>query len=427
MAMGLTAASPVGARRERGLAYLRTRAGQMLGGMIAAWVFLGGFVLFEPSPYELMFVALLPVAFVAGVGLHRATLPLLGIFVFFVPFALIGAFQSTYISLTDALIFVVVTVFLLFTSYFAANYVADAPQKHMRLMITAYSWAALAAASIGTLAYLGLIPGAETFLRYGRAKAMFQDPNVFGPFLIPPAMFALQRMLLGKGRRALWAAAVFGVLTIGVFVSFSRGAWGHLAVSALLVFFACFFLQADARQKVRMLLLAIVSLGLLMVTLAGLLSIPSVAELFETRFSAEQTYDTGETGRFGRQGYAFDLALANPLGIGPATFHNLRITEEPHNTYVSVLHVYGWGGGLAFYAFFALTIWRGVRALAVPSPNRLLMIPLVASFVPLAVECAIIDADHWRHLFLVAGMIWGVSAGYKRVGPGENRPGAALI
>lgn len=427
MALGLAATAPNAVGRSRAVTYLRTGAGTMLGGMVAAWVFLGGFVLFEPSPYELMFLALLPVAFIAGVNLHRATLPLLGIFVFFVPFALIGAFQSTYISITDALIFVGVTIFLLFTSYFAANYIADAPQKHLRLMMTAYGWAAMAAAAIGTLAYLGLIPGAETFLRYGRAKALFQDPNVYGPFLIPPAMFALQRMLLGTGRRSLWAAAMLGVLSIGVFVSFSRGAWGHMLASALIVFIACFLLQANARQKVRMLLLAIVGAGMLLVTLAGLLSIPSVNALFATRFSAEQTYDTGETGRFGRQGYAFDLALANPLGIGPAQFHNLRISEEPHNTYVNVLHVYGWGGGLAFYAFFALTLWRGVRAFAIPSPNRLLMIPLVASFVPLAIECAIIDADHWRHLFLVAGMIWGVSAGYRRVGPGEDRPGAALI
>jgi O-antigen ligase len=162
------------------------------------------------------------------------------------------------------------------------------------------------------------------------------------------------------------------------------------------------------------------------VAIGGLLSIPSVQRLFETRASA-QNYDEGESGRFGRQGYAFELALENPLGIGPLEFRNLRIREEPHNSYVNVLHVYGWGGGFAFIAFVGVTIWRGVRFVARPSPNRLLLIPLVAVFVPLAAEAAIIDVDHWRHFFLVAGLLWGVTAGYRVVAKDGDGRLSALI
>lgn len=416
-----------GERKARVSAYLRERSGKILAGMVAVWVFLGGFVLFEPSPYELMFVALLPVALFGAVSLHRATLPLLAIFIFFIPFAIIGAFQSTFFELSKALIFVVVTIFLLFTSYFVANYVADAPQERMGGMVKAYTWAAVLSALVGTLAYLGVLPGAELFLRYGRAKAAFEDPNVFGPFLILPAMFALQKVLLGTPKQVFWASIVFMIIFIGVFVSFSRAAWGHMVLSSLMVFVLGFALRADAREKVRMLILAMVGAGLLMVALIGLLSIPEVADLFAQRASAEQNYDTGETGRFGRQAYAFDLALANPWGIGPGEFFNLRITEQPHNTYVSVLHVYGWGGGLAFYLFILLTLWHGFRLLATPSANRMLMIPLISVFFPLALEAAIIDTDHWRHLFLVAGMIWGVAAGYWRVPKGQGAHQAALI
>jgi len=81
-----------------------------------------------------------------------------------------------------------------------------------------------------------------------------------------------------------------------------------------------------------------------------------------------------------------------------------------------VLHAYGWGGGLVMIAFIGITIWRGVSFLTRPSPNRRLLIPLVATFVPLAGEAAIIDVDHWRHFFLVAGLIWGVTAAYDRPG-----------
>ncbi|HTM77052.1 MAG TPA: O-antigen ligase domain-containing protein, partial [Devosia sp.] len=137
--------------------------------------------------------------------------------------------------------------------------------------------------------------------------------------------------------------------------------------------------------------------------------IPSVNALFETR-TESQDYDSGPTGRFGRQSYAFELALAHPLGIGPGEFRTMRVTEEPHNVYVQVLHAYGWGGGAMYYLLVVLTLWRGISSLRRPSPYRLMMIPLVATYAMLAGESAIIDSDHWRHYFLLAGLIWGIAA-----------------
>jgi hypothetical protein len=155
------------------------------------------------------------------------------------------------------------------------------------------------------------------------------------------------------------------------------------------------------------------------------MSIPSFVAFMELR-TQEQTYDTGESGRFGRQGYAFDLALQHPLGLGPLEFRNLRVKEEPHNTYVNVLHAYGWGGGLAFILFIGITIWRGATFLARPGPLRPLLIPLVAVFVPLAGEAAIIDIDHWRHFFLVGGLIWGVTAAWQPAARSALRRSASM-
>lgn len=392
-----------------GLAVIRARAMRLLDVMVAVWIFTGGLVLFEPSPYELTFLIVLPLAFVAGLGLYRSTFGLLAILIGFTPFALIACFQVRFTPITDALIFSIVTIFLLLTSYFIANYVAEATERRMRLVMNAYTATAVISALVGTLAYLGIMPGADIFLRYGRAKAAFNDPNVFGPFLVLPAMYALQRVLLSSGRSAIIAAIIYLVLFVGVFVSFSRAAWGHFAASSLIVLVLCFWLEAAARDKVRIMIMSLVGAVMLVVALAGLLSIPSVADLFETR-AAGQNYDSGETGRFGRQGYAFELALDHPLGIGPSEFHNLRIIEEPHNVYVSVLHVYGWGGGAFYYLLVILTLWRGIAALTRPSPYRLMMIPLVATFTMLVGESAIIDSDHWRHYYLVAGLIWGIAS-----------------
>jgi O-antigen ligase len=376
--------------------------------MVAVWIFTGGMVLFEPSPYELTFLIVLPLAFVAGMGLYRSTFGLLAILIGFTPFALIACFQVRFTPISDALIFSIVTVFLLLTAYFIANYVAEDTERRMRLVMRAYTAVAMISAMIGTLAYLGIMPGADIFLRYGRAKAAFNDPNVFGPFLILPAMYALQRLLLSSGRSAIIAGGIYMVLFVGVFVSFSRAAWGHFALSSLIVLVLCFWLEAAARDKVRIMIMSLLGAAMLVVALAGLLSIPSVASLFEQR-AAGQNYDSGETGRFGRQGYAFELALDHPLGIGPHEFRNLRIIEEPHNVYVTVLHVYGWGGGAIYYLLVILTLWRGVAALTRPSPYRLMMIPLVATFTMLVGESAIIDSDHWRHYYLLIGLIWGIA------------------
>jgi hypothetical protein len=296
----------------------------------------------------------------------------------------------------------------------------------MRVIVGAYTLAAVLSAGAGTLAYLGLIPGRDILTLYGRAKALFNDPNVFGPFLILPAMYALQRVLLGTPRRAFWAATVFMIIAVGVFASFSRAAWGHFALSAAMVYVLCFFLIAHAREKVRMLVIALIGALALVVAIGGLLSIPAVQRLFEARATA-QTYDKGETGRFGRQGYALELAIDNPLGIGPLEFRKMRIKEEPHNSYVNVVHVYGWGGGLMFIALIGTTLWRGASFVARSSPNRLLLIPLISVFLPLSLEAAIIDVDHWRHFFLVAGLIWGVTAGYPTVKKGEEARLSALV
>jgi len=391
-----------------GADFVRKRAMKLLDGVVALWIFAGGIVLIEPSPYEVMFLLVLPVAIAAGLGLYRSTFGLLAILMCFTPFALIACLQVRLAPINEALIFTAVTIFLLLTSYFVANYVAEFTEKRFRIIMGAYTVIAVILSIIGTLAYLRIMPGADFFLRYDRAKATFKDPNVYAPFLVLPAMFALQRVLLGRPLQAIMAAGVYLVLFVGVFVSFSRGGWGHFAASSIITLVLVFALESSARDKVRILLMSLVGAGMLVVALGGLLSMPQVGRFFEQRASS-QNYDTGETGRFGRQGYALELAIDHPFGIGPGEFSRMRIVEEPHNVYMSVLHVYGWGGGLMYYILVAVTLWKGVGIIFRPSPYRLMAIPVMATFSMVVAESAIIDSDHWRHFYLLIGLIWGLS------------------
>ncbi|HTJ59424.1 MAG TPA: hypothetical protein VL418_17960 [Devosiaceae bacterium] len=427
MALAEASSDHFAVQRRRGRVFVSGALTILLDRMVAFWIFLGGIVMFEPAPYEFMFALVLPLALFAGMKVYRTTAPLFIITAIFIPFAITAAFQARFTPVTTTLVYELVSIFMLLTAFFAANYVAEAPQERLRRIMAAYTLIAVLSAVAATLGYLHVIPGGYDLLTlYGRAKGLFKDPNVFGPFLIPPALYALQRILLGGKRGLVLNGIIFLALMVGVFASFSRAAWGDLLGGALIVFIASFALEATARQKVRMLILALAGVAAIGVTFAGLLSIPSVAHLFDERASVTQEYDTGTDGRFGRQGYAFGLALTNPLGIGPAEFRNLKIKEEPHDSYATVIHVYGWGGGLCFYALIVLTLLRAFTALRRRSPNRRLLIPLIATYVPLVIEAGIIDIDHWRHYYLVMGLIWGVSSGYLRLKQGEDKVSALI-
>ncbi|TDQ66152.1 O-antigen ligase-like membrane protein [Maritalea mobilis] len=399
---------------DRGVPLLAHAAMRFL---VPVWIGSGFFVLFEPAPYELLFFAVFALAMVGGMKMHWRTNNLLLAILCFIPPAYIAVTQIKYGTLMEALIFTTVTLFLMLTGYFIANYISESPWRRMRTINKAYLFAAMLSAIIGITAYLGVLPGGDVFLRFGRAKAMFNDPNVYGPFLMLPTAYVFQRILLGKPKDMLVNCIFFLILFVGIFVSFSRGAWGHLVATAGLVFLLNFMLEATAREKMRMIVLAILGTVGLFVALLGLLSIPEVQELFVQRFALVQSYDGGETGRFGRQAWGYALALQTPLGTGPSQFSSMRITEEPHNTYLKVFLDYGWFGGMAFVWMILMTLNRGIRCMAIPSPNRLLLIPALASFVPMSIEAAIIDVDHWRHYFLIMGIIWGITAGYDKVPP----------
>src|SRR3569833_4128933 len=141
-------------RRADGRAYLKARFNRLLDWTVAFWVFSGSVVITEPSPYELSFFLVLGAALFAGsFAFHRSTLGLLVLWGSLIPFALIAAFQPKFTAIPDALQFQVVTIFLLFTSFWVANYVAEAPQKRMRLIVGAYILTATLSALLGTADY----------------------------------------------------------------------------------------------------------------------------------------------------------------------------------------------------------------------------------------------------------------------------------
>jgi hypothetical protein len=145
----------------------------------------------------------------------------------------------------------------------------------------------------------------------------------------------------------------------------------------------------------------------LAVFVALLLAVDQIGTLFTERASLEQSYDTGHLGRFGRHVLGFALALEKPFGIGPLQFGSIY-PEDPHNSYLNAFMSGGWLAGFCYLTLVGVTIVIGLRYVFVSAPWQPVYFAVYAAFVGVAGESLIIDSDHWRHYFMLLGLVWGL-------------------
>ncbi len=296
--------------------------------------------------------------------------------------------------------FMLVMSYLIVSFVFFAAMVYDDPRRRLPAIWWGYVGAALIASLTGIAAYFGLLASAEFYLRFGRVTSFFNDPNVYGAFLVAPTLFVACRLSLSTSLKDIMLLPVLGVLVLGIFLSFSRGAWGNLALAA----------------------------GCGVAIIAWALSAESVSDLFAQRFSLSQSYDVGEGGRFDRQINALQQGLTAPLGMGPAQWEEIT-GLAPHNVYLNILIAGGYLSFLSYLAFIGLTLVRGTKAaLRQRSAYQPYLLVAVAALVGHAAESLIIDVDNWRHLFLIFGLCWGgiaIAAREAREEAGDWRLAAA--
>src|SRR5262249_27341115 len=147
----------------------------------------------------------------------------------------------------------------------------------------------------------------------------------------------------------------------------------------------------------------------LAVVLVLLLSIPTIGDMFKERAQLIQSYDVGQIGRFHLQELAFAALLDFPNGMGPYGFEKAHGLQQ-HNVYLQAFMVYGWIGGVTYLMLIVSTMYAGLRASLVRAPWQPYAITALGAFVGEAAEGFVIDTDHWRHFFLLVGMIWGLYA-----------------
>ncbi len=375
-------------------------------GAVVLGVLLSGFVIREPAPYEIYMAALIAVWALFGLRISPAIAPLAVLVVLFNIGGMIAMTQMP--DLMETPLYLAVSLFLGFTAVFYAAVTAARPQL-LRPIFLAYAVSAVVTSLFGIAGYFRLFPGAEMFTRYDRAAGVFQDPNVFGPFLVLPAIYLLHRLLTGPARRMPLVAVPLLIVMAGIFLSFSRGAWGLFAASAVLLAGALFLQSLSGRFRLRMVVMSLVAIALVALALIALLQIPGVADMLSLRARLAQDYDSARLGRFARYAIGFQLALEKPLGIGPLAFGQIY-GEDTHNIWLKALMDYGW---LGFAAYLTLTVWTLAAGFRLLLRDRPWQPYLLCAYVVYAGHVGLgsfIDTDHWRHFYLLLGLIWGAIA-----------------
>jgi len=369
-------------------------------------ILISGFVFIEPSPYEFAIVPLAFACLIAGVTIRRELLPMIWLLLLWNIGGAIAYFRVADRELTGR--FVIITLFMAVSAIIFASVFSTDSVRRLRILRAAYIIAALFVATIGIIGYFNLTAGlGELFAPGGRARGPFKDPNVYAPFLILPILFLLQSML-SRGVRILPTATVL-VILLGFFLSFSRGAWIHFLLSGVIMLGLMIVTAENHRTRIRLILLGAVCVGLLAMAMVAALSIDPIADMFKQRAQVVQTYDVGSTGRFTLQNLALTEILNHPFGMGPFAFGEAYGYQQ-HNVYLQAFLVYGWIGGLAYVALIVLTLVVGLGATLKRTPWQPYLIPVYATFVGVVGEGIVIDTDHWRHFFLLLGIIWGLVA-----------------
>ena len=258
----------------------------------------------------------------------------------------------------------------------------------------------------------------DLFATNDRALGAFKDPNVFGPFLIWPALVVLERMLARRVR--LTDVLIVGILLFALLLSFSRGAWFHFAVSCVVMMVLAFLTAETDRARMRIFALSAIGHrgG------GGVYRHPAVVRLDRDHVPSSARSSFNPMTSAAAAASACRNWRCRRCSIFPTAWARSNSPActalQQHNVYLQAFLVYGWAGGMAYITLLAATLWTALRTVFVRTPWQPYLICAFAAFIGEMVEGFVIDTDHWRHFFLLLGMIWGLAAATLNYGRGRQ-------
>lgn len=368
-----------------------------------------GFVFREPAPADALMIGVIGLLIVLGpIRFPSSVVRFLAIWLTISACGMMAVYFSPVPKIS--FLHMLVSLYLSGVATMMAAFVSEDPLRRGQLIYSGYAVAAVGTSVLAVVGYFSLLPGTyDLFTLFSRAKGGFKDPNVLGAFLVPVILLVLDRLVFSWSFRSLlrwfW---VIPLLFLAMLISFSRGAWVNAFV-AVAVWFVLGSI-ATRSENIRWRLMGLMIGGVLfaVISVGIAFQFESISDLATERIVAVQKYDNQ---RFEGQAKALELITQHPLGIGARHFSLGGLhREDVHNVYLSMFLNAGWlGGGLFFYLCFG-TLVVGMRYCRTQTPWQNLFLITYASFVGVAVEGVIIDSDHWRHFYLLIGLLWGMMA-----------------
>ena len=394
--LGLAVAGGVGLLSVVALALWHYDAAVALGFLLL------GVVRIEPAPVDGVMAIVMAIALVTGrFDLRSAPLWANGLVALFLASNLLACIDA--VKPGRAASFMSITVYLCLLGLWTSGYVRT--HRRARMVLVLWVGGAVVTAALSTLALYVAFPGSIEFhkLYVDRAQGLFRDPNVYGPFLVPAAIFVLHELLdprLLRGGRLLKLLAL-SILVLGVTTSYSRAAWLNLGVGVL-VMLAVLPLRRGGGRRAGALLLTLVAVT----GAAGATVVLTGSSSFLEERAHIQSYDTA---RFGAQRSGVKLAENHPIGIGPGQFEYLSPISA-HSTYVRAFAEEGIAGLVLLGGLLLATLGIALRNVILGRGTAgISSTALLAAWCGLLANSVFVDTLHWRHLWILAGLIWAGS------------------
>lgn len=364
---------------------------------------ISGILLFKPPVYDILLsITMLYWFFTRGPEVRNWLVAPCACLTLYVALYWLSVTRTT--DLNGSLWYASLTTFCAAMWLFYTNVLARYGLPAFHAIMRGYAVTSVVGVVFGFVVYTTHFAGRERFLYNERPKGLFVDANVFGPSLVVVLLYAFCRIVTGTKRRWLWAGTAI-LMSAGVFMSFSRGAWINALASVLLFF----FLLAISTKSVGYLFkrLAVLALGVSLCVGCLYFVFAERNDFADVARSRSKLQDYDQE-RFASHDNALQVMEEHPwLGIGPAqyveTFH-----IATHSLPLHILAENGIGAAVGLALFLLLTIVRaglGIRR-AVTAEMRIYFCALTALLTATLVNSAVIDTLHWRHLWLLCALAW---------------------
>lgn len=357
-------------------------------------------VMFDPSPGEIVFLLLLLFGLVNGeLNFKKIEEQIFfcALFSGFLIINLIGLHNM--IDPYWGIRYFIITLYLLALGLFFFTY---SKREKFVFVLRAYVVSTIISAFLGFLGYIGYFSHILMYDEF-RMQALFKDPNVFGPFLVPSVVILIDdlksRKILGN-HLTLYIFSI-GLITLGAIFSFSRGAWINLAV-CLIVYF---FLNIK-RYSIKKIIITILIVSLCIYFTWFFIFDDGLREFFYSR-SSLQSYDLG---RFTSQKIGLSLATERIFGYGPGQYELVALKKmgvefSAHNLYIRLILENGIIGFILFMAAFIYIMLKLFQLHLKEGENMLIKSSLLFSILAgIMVNSLAIDTLHWRHLWFFLGV-----------------------